>query len=128
MDVPAPSQFVRLENQSTQELPIGRGAWLLLSRLRSRDLGIEPTGQKTTWHGCACPITVCSTRKPVNTRTTDRKRRLAPLEPSPFPRSWDRTNRAEDNLAWMCLPHHSLFDSKTSQHKNYRSEEALGSS
>src|ERR1022692_610272 len=31
----------------------------------------------------------------------------------------DRTNRAEDNLAWMCLPHHSLFDSKTSQHKNY---------
>src|ERR1039457_7517694 len=33
----------------------------------------------------------------------------------------DRTNRAEDNLAWMCLPHHSLFDSKTSQHK--RSEE-----
>jgi hypothetical protein len=31
----------------------------------------------------------------------------------------DRTNDAEDNLAWMCLTHHSLFDSKTSQHKNY---------
>lgn len=31
----------------------------------------------------------------------------------------DRTNGAEDNLAWMCLPHHSLFDSKTSQHKNF---------
>lgn len=31
----------------------------------------------------------------------------------------DRTNGTEDNLAWMCLPHHSLFDSKTSQHKNY---------
>src|ERR1017187_3475917 len=36
--------------------------------------GIEPTGQKTTWHGCACPITVCSTRKPVNTRTTASRR------------------------------------------------------
>jgi hypothetical protein len=35
----------------------------------------------------------------------------------------DRTNRAEDNLAWMCLPHHSLYDSKTSQHKNYTIEE-----
>src|ERR1700688_3703420 len=31
----------------------------------------------------------------------------------------DRTNRAEDNLAWMCLEHHSLYDSKTRQHKNY---------
>jgi len=31
----------------------------------------------------------------------------------------DRTNRAEDNLAWMCLDHHSLYDSKTKQHKNY---------
>jgi hypothetical protein len=28
-------------------------------------------------------------------------------------------NSAEDNLAFMCLKHHSLFDSKTSQHKNY---------
>jgi hypothetical protein len=31
----------------------------------------------------------------------------------------DRSNAAEDNLAFMCLPHHSLFDSKTKQHKNY---------
>ena len=31
----------------------------------------------------------------------------------------DRTNRVEDNLAWMCLEHHSLYDSKTKQHKNY---------
>ena len=30
----------------------------------------------------------------------------------------NRANYAEDNLAWLCLPHHSLFDSKTSQHKN----------
>jgi hypothetical protein len=28
-------------------------------------------------------------------------------------------NFAEDNLAFLCLPHHSVFDSKTSQHKNY---------
>src|ERR1035438_10104327 len=31
----------------------------------------------------------------------------------------DRTNGAEDNLAFMCLIHHSLYDSKTKQHKNY---------
>jgi hypothetical protein len=31
----------------------------------------------------------------------------------------NRNNPAEDNLAFMCLDHHSLFDSKTSQHKNY---------
>ena len=31
----------------------------------------------------------------------------------------DRANGGEDNLAWMCLDHHSLFDSQTKQHKNY---------
>jgi hypothetical protein len=31
----------------------------------------------------------------------------------------DPSNCEEDNLAFMCLNHHSLFDSKTSQHKNY---------
>jgi hypothetical protein len=31
----------------------------------------------------------------------------------------DNTNGAEDNLAFLCLPHHSLYDSRTSQHKNY---------
>jgi hypothetical protein len=31
----------------------------------------------------------------------------------------DWTNEAEDNLAWMCMPHHSEYDSTTSQHKNY---------
>ena len=31
----------------------------------------------------------------------------------------NRANNAEDNLAFMCLDHHSLYDSKTSQHKNY---------
>jgi hypothetical protein len=29
------------------------------------------------------------------------------------------SNAAEDNLAFLCLDHHTLFDSKTSQHKNY---------
>jgi hypothetical protein len=28
-------------------------------------------------------------------------------------------NAAEDNLVWLCLEHHSLYDSRTSQHKNY---------
>jgi len=31
----------------------------------------------------------------------------------------DPSNASEDNLAFMCLPHHSLYDSKTRQHKNY---------
>jgi hypothetical protein len=31
----------------------------------------------------------------------------------------DRTNGAEDNLAFMCMPHYSQYDSTTSQHKNY---------
>ena len=31
----------------------------------------------------------------------------------------DPSNGSEDNLAWMCMPHHSQYDSKTSQHKNY---------
>jgi len=35
----------------------------------------------------------------------------------------DPSNRAEDNLAFMCLAHHSLYDSKTSQHKNYTMDE-----
>jgi hypothetical protein len=31
----------------------------------------------------------------------------------------DPSNFAEDNLAFVCLDHHSLYDSTTSQHKNY---------
>lgn len=31
----------------------------------------------------------------------------------------DPANGSEDNLAFLCLDHHSLFDSRTSQHKNY---------
>jgi hypothetical protein len=35
----------------------------------------------------------------------------------------DRTNNAERNLVYLCLEHHSLFDSKTSQHKNFTRSE-----
>jgi hypothetical protein len=28
-------------------------------------------------------------------------------------------NYSEDNLAFMCMPHHSIYDSTTSQHKNF---------
>ena len=35
----------------------------------------------------------------------------------------DRTNGAEDNLVWMCLLHHSKYDSRNSQHKNYTAAE-----
>jgi geranylgeranyl diphosphate synthase type II len=31
----------------------------------------------------------------------------------------NRSNGAIDNLAWLCLRHHSEYDSTTSQHKNY---------
>lgn len=31
----------------------------------------------------------------------------------------NRSNAAEDNLAFMCMPHHSVYDSTTSQHKNF---------
>ena len=35
----------------------------------------------------------------------------------------DPSNAAEDNLAFLCLAHHTLYDSKTSQHKNYTIQE-----
>jgi hypothetical protein len=35
----------------------------------------------------------------------------------------DRSNGSESNLAFLCLAHHSLFDSTTSQHKNYTVQE-----
>jgi len=34
-----------------------------------------------------------------------------------------RTNSNEDNLAWLCLEHHTIYDSTNSQHKNYTLEE-----
>lgn len=31
----------------------------------------------------------------------------------------DPSNASEDNLAYLCLDHHTLYDSRASQHKNY---------
>src|SRR5437016_5360849 len=36
----------------------------------------------------------------------------------------DPSNSSEDNLAFLCMEHHSLYDSRTSQHKNYTINEA----
>ena len=36
----------------------------------------------------------------------------------------NRANYAEDNLAFLCMEHHSVYDSTTSQHKNYTIHEA----
>jgi len=47
---------------------------------------------------------------------TEKKGQIAHLDK-------DRTNASEDNLVYLCLPHHSDYDSKTSQHKNYTAEE-----
>jgi hypothetical protein len=33
------------------------------------------------------------------------------------------SNYSENNLVFLCMDHHSLYDSKTSQHKNYTIEE-----
>jgi hypothetical protein len=35
----------------------------------------------------------------------------------------NRANKAPDNLAFLCLPHHSIYDSTNSQHKNYTPRE-----
>lgn len=43
---------------------------------------------------------------------TEKEGQLAHLDQNP-------ANGAEDNLAFLCLRHHSLYDSRTSQHKNY---------
>lgn len=32
-------------------------------------------------------------------------------------------NNSIDNLAWLCFRHHSIYDSNTSQHKNYKISE-----
>lgn len=35
----------------------------------------------------------------------------------------DRSNDSLNNLVWLCFEHHSLYDSTTSQHKNYQASE-----
>jgi hypothetical protein len=43
---------------------------------------------------------------------TEKRGQIAHLDRNP-------ANYAEGNLAWLCLEHHSEYDSSTSQHKNY---------
>jgi hypothetical protein len=38
----------------------------------------------------------------------------------------DPANPEFDNLVWLCLDHHSEYDSRSSQHKNYRPDEVRG--
>jgi RNA polymerase sigma factor (sigma-70 family) len=38
----------------------------------------------------------------------------------------DPSNSTEDNLAFLCMDHHSLYDSRTSQHKNHTIGEVKG--
>ncbi|HXZ01652.1 MAG TPA: hypothetical protein VEI03_16775 [Stellaceae bacterium] len=43
---------------------------------------------------------------------TEKRGQIAHLDQNP-------ANYGEGNLAWLCLEHHSEYDSRTSQHKNY---------
>jgi hypothetical protein len=43
---------------------------------------------------------------------TEKRGQIAHLDQDP-------ANYAEGNLAWLCLEHHSEYDSRASQHKNY---------
>jgi hypothetical protein len=47
---------------------------------------------------------------------TQKKGQIAHLDQNP-------SNCAEHNLAWLCLEHHSEYDSTTKQHKNYTEAE-----
>ncbi len=47
---------------------------------------------------------------------TEKEGQIAHLDHNP-------ANGSDDNLAYLCLRHHSLYDSRTSQHKNYNIEE-----
>jgi hypothetical protein len=47
---------------------------------------------------------------------TEKRGQIAHLDQNP-------ANFAVNNLAWLCLEHHSEYDSRTSQHKNYTEAE-----
>lgn len=47
---------------------------------------------------------------------TEKHGQIAHLDRNP-------ANYTQDNLAFLCLTHHSLYDSRTSQHKNYTMSE-----
>ncbi len=48
----------------------------------------------------------------LNGDLTEKHGQIAHLDGNP-------SNGAENNLGFICLPHHSVFDSTTRQHKNY---------
>ena len=52
----------------------------------------------------------------LSSDTEEKAGQIAHLDQNP-------SNTAEDNLIWMCLEHHSLYDSKNRQHKNYKISE-----
>jgi hypothetical protein len=52
----------------------------------------------------------------LNGELAEKKGQIAHLDKNP-------SNSAEDNLAFLCLDHHTSFDSRTSQHKNYTIQE-----
>lgn len=54
----------------------------------------------------------CSLCFQLNGDLTEKHGQIAHLDHNP-------SNSSEENLAFLCLEHHTLFDSKTSQHKNY---------
>jgi hypothetical protein len=54
----------------------------------------------------------CALCYQLKTDLTEKRGQIAHLDKDP-------ANFAEDNLAWLCLEHHSEYDSRTSQHKNY---------
>ena len=48
----------------------------------------------------------------INGDQTEKHGQIAHLDENP-------SNSIEENLVFLCLPHHSVYDSTTSQHKNY---------
>jgi hypothetical protein len=52
----------------------------------------------------------------LNHDLAEKKGQIAHVDQNP-------ANFAEDNLAFLCLEHHSEYDSKTKQHKNYTASE-----
>src|SRR6516164_11237525 len=58
----------------------------------------------------------CASCFQPNGDVTEKYRQIAHIDKDP-------ANYKEDNLAWLCLDHHSVFDSRTSQHKNYTQAE-----
>jgi hypothetical protein len=97
--------------QHTEELCIPRGTFDLSAMDRKRTpVEIETSVLVKSARRCTlCFHLSCDLR--------EKRGQIAHLDKDP-------SNSAEDNLAFMCLDHHTLYDSKTGQHKNYTIREA----